>query len=553
VSSPYTATGKNGISVADAKAYIATIDTGAISDQITHYTGVATSLNTVAQAVTTINNNLQATWSGSAADAANVQFGSMASQASNLASMLSDQVVPALTDAYTGAQKAQSAIQSVKDEITQVPGTATGREAGLNGNPSQNITPAVASQVGAPPDNPSNSMTADQAVAFNVQQRTAAANAMNTVATPYGTSATTFTTIANSARDTTNTPTSSSATGFNLTSSASGSNGAASGYQSTISTGGTSRTGAGSSGGTTKVQDFVPPSPPPPGTLPTSPPSSALPPPPVVLPISPPILASPPGSPPDGDPPVGDPPVGTTPVGSDPTSGIPGGVDPVTGLPVGSGTSGTGVDPAPGVFGEGGLSGSTGSRLVSGSTGFGEGSLAGGTGSGVVPGRTGFGDPAAGAVDTSVVGGPAVGIGTGQGADQSSVGMMGGGMPGGGAGGAGGGSQGSGPSASYLRGRYLGNDEVTDSVPSQWQNPAIGGSESVLIGGQPAEAGRVTSVYAGAQDGLGNPIGMMGGGGLGGGRGNGDENDDSGSRPGYLKEDPRWWTPEGSYVPPVVE
>lgn len=131
--------------------------------------------------------------------------------------------------------------------------------------------------------------------------------------------------------------------------------------------------------------------------------------------------------------------------------------------------------------------------------------------------------------------------------------MMGGGMPGGGAGGAGGGSQGPSPSASYLRGRYLGNDEVTDNVPSQWQNPAIGGSEGVLLGGQPAEAGRVTSVYAGAQDGLGNPVGMMGGGALGSGRGSGDENDDSGSRPGYLKEDPRWWTPEGSYVPPVVE
>lgn len=222
---------------------------------------------------------------------------------------------------------------------------------------------------------------------------------------------------------------------------------------------------------------------------------------------------------------------------------------------------------APGVFGEGGLPGAAGGVPggaggsgggLPGGTNFGEtGTLAGGTGSGRVPGSTGFGDPAAaeGAAGAGAV--PAgTAAGAGQGAEQPGAGMMGGGMRGMGGGGGGGGESSGGPSAAYLRGRYFGDEDGGGQVSTPWQSPAIGGSEGVLIGAQPTEGAAVTSVYAGAQDSQGNPVGMMGGGGgggLGGARSYGEEKEESGPRPGYLKEDPQWWTPEDSYVPPVVE
>jgi hypothetical protein len=534
VSSPYNASGKNGISVADAKTYIASIDTGAIADQISHYTTVATSLNQLAYAVTTINNNLQSTWSGAAAEAANTQFGSVAGQATNMASTLTDQVLPALNAAHTGAKNAQSAIKNVQDEITQVPGSETGRVAALNGNPAQSLSPVVPSLTTTPPDNFNNSMTQDQAVAFNAKQRTAAASAMNAVAVPYSSSATMLTHVAVSAgQDAASTPASPPTTSFTLTppTGGSGSTGAANGYQSSLGSGGSSGNNGGLSG-KTKVQGFVPP---PPMTLPPPPPTAIVPPvsPPIVLPPTVPVASPPPML----SDPVGDPPAGTTPVTGSPTGSDPIGTDPITGLPI-SGTPGTGVGSgpaAPGVFGEGGLASGTGSGIVPGGTSFGAQASVEGTGTGVVGGTP--------------VGGNA---GTGQVAEQPGVGMMGGGMRGAGGGGGGGGASG-GPSASYLRGRYFGDEDGAGQASAPWESPAIGGSEGVLIGAQPAEGAGVTSVYAGAQDSQGNPVGMMGGGGFGGSRGYGEEKVESGPRPGYLKEDPQWWTPEGSYVPPVVE
>ena len=553
MSSPYGASGKNGISVADAKAYIATIDPDGIADQITHYTTVATSLNNLAQAITTINNNLQSTWSGSAADAANSQFGTVATNTSTLASVVSDQIVPALKDAHAGAQSAQKQIKGVQDEVTQVNSSVVTRGSVSTGiTPKVAVDPVVASQASTPPANMNESMTYEQALTYNTQQRTAAANAMNAVAVPYAAGSSTFNSVSvGLSHDATTSPPP-AATGFTLTTTSGGgsaSNGTANGYQSHLGSGGSSGSGgSGGSGGSTKIQGYVPPPPMPTPTAPPPPPGTVPPTsPPVVIPPTDPVVTSPP---PGGDP-ITDPPGGTTPVTGNPTGSDPVvGTDPVTGLPIegapGIGTgSGSG---SPGVFGEGGLPGGTS---------FGEGSLAGGTGSGIVPGGTNFGGPAAASVsETGVVGGtPTEGsTGAAQSAEQPGMGMMGGMRGGGGGGGGSTGGGSGGPSAAYLRGRYLGDDETaTGYASAPWESPAIGGSESVLIGAQPAEGAGVTSVYTGAQDSNGNPVGMMGGGGLGASRSYGEESEESGPRPSYVKEDPQWWTPEGSYVPPVVE
>jgi uncharacterized protein YukE len=90
---PYNA---NNLPVAQAKSYIGSIDMNGIAGQIQHYQSAAAALGKLAQQITGINAKLQATWTGSAASAANIQFGTVAQNANFMSELLSGQVVPAL-------------------------------------------------------------------------------------------------------------------------------------------------------------------------------------------------------------------------------------------------------------------------------------------------------------------------------------------------------------------------------------------------------------------------------------------------------------------------
>jgi hypothetical protein len=506
---------ENNLSVADAKAYIASIDTGAIGDQITHYQTVATNLGTLAQQVSTINSSLQATWSGEAADAANIQFGTAARNASFMSTLLSGSVVPALQGVQSAAQQAKAEIGGVQNEVTvNTYSPSSGKEADAE----DSIRLSAISQQKT----------------FNSTQRRAAAKVMNGVANNYNSTATTLSSIATSSQTISSTPTSNSNGSFTFSSAGGGSNSSGS-YSLTVGTsGGGSKRVSSTPGGGTKVQGYVPP------PTSTKPPSASspisTPPPKVKTPVAPPVVGVP----------VGDP-GGSDPVGTDPVTGVLGGTNPVTGDPVGVTsdplpseglgiTSGVGSKSSPGVFDEEGLPGGTGSSA--------------GSGVGFIPGATSFGG--ANAIDGNAygaIGSSAASAGVESAGGESSMGMMGG-MGGGGGGSSFGGGEGVG-SSTYSRSHFLGQGSESNYAPTQWENPAIGGEEGVLIGQRPPVGSGVTSVYAGAQDEQGNALAMMGGG-VRGGFGS-DEDDDSRRRPDYLKEDRQWWQPEGTYVPPVVE
>lgn len=528
MASPYNANGKNGISVADAKAYIATIKTDAIENQIAHYKQVATSLNTLAQSVTTINSNLQETWSGIAADAANKKFGTVAGQASNMALILSETVVPTLSAVHTGALSAQAQIRGVQDEVTQVHNPIMGfaqANTGIVG--STPIAPVVSSKASTPPVVSNSTLTPAEAVAFNAKQRVAAASAMNAAALSYSSGASTFNRVATGL--TAHASASAPATvGFTLTppSGDLGSSGAAADYQSYIGNRrGISNSGsAGVSSGNTEVQDSAPPTP------------ISLPPPMATVPLSSPLVVDPPPTPvlPEISGPsdfIDDPPITSKPATEDLFSGNANEIDPITGVPSGNLLGKRPGPSTPGLFGEGGWPGSLGI--------------------GEAPGVTGLGAPAS--VKDKSIGGIGGFPEGGQAAEQFNAGMLSSGIRGVGGGCAEdvGGISGR-PSANYLRGRYFAGEGGAGQPSTPWDSPAIGGSESILIGAQPVGGAGVTSVYAGARDSQGNLVDMMGGGGFGGGRSCADEKEESGPRPDYLKEDPQWWMPEGFCVPPVV-
>jgi hypothetical protein len=209
-----------------------------------------------------------------------------------------------------------------------------------------------------------------------------------------------------------------------------------------------------------------------------------------------------------------------------------------TGGPDGEG-EGSAYGSTSSLFGEDGLESTTGAGAGYGSTSaYGSAS---GSGS------------AAGLTEDDAVGVGAGGIGEGSTSGMQNMAGMRGGM------GRGGGGAGAGDdsyNSQYSRGQYLSDEEGAGFATQDWQSPAIGGDESLLIPSQVDDAagasGQVTSVYDGATDAQGRP--MSGGMGMGGRRiqSGDDEEEERGRRPAYLKEDAEWWQSGQQYNPPVV-
>jgi uncharacterized protein YukE len=479
----------------------------AIDSQIAGYKAAIQQLQQVHTSVTNGSTQLQSAWSGSASDAATSAFSDTAKQTQNTIDMINSTITQ-LQSAKAAAQTAATALAKVPDE-KPVPKPGLFAQA-LNATGIESDGVSAAEQ-------------------HNTQARTQAADALNTLSTSYHDTATNMNSIAKGGQTSGFDPSNgSSAPPFTIAGGPSGpSTGAAGSYQSTVGANG----GGGSGKTTTRLESGTgtveaPPitgSPtPPPGTTGTGPGTGTV--------APDPILGSPVPDPTATDP---EGPIGTT-TGSnleetDPMMGS------TTGGPDGEG-EGTGYGSASSLFGEDGFESTTGAG--------------GGYGSTSAYGSTSGSGSAAGLGEED-----AVGVGTGEGSTSGMQNMSGmrGGM------GRGGGGAGAGDetyNSQYSRGQYLSDEEGSGFATQDWQSPAIGGDESLLIPSQVDDAagpsGQVTSVYDGATDAQGRP--MSGGMGMGGRRGQSgdDEEEERGRRPAYLKEDAEWWQSGQQYNPPVV-
>lgn len=490
--------------VAWAKQQVEAADAdNAIGAQISGYTDVNRSLNSIVDTLNNANASLQSAWSGDAASAAAQTFTDTSNHAQNVITTVNNTITQ-LKSAQSAAQAAKLAMRNVPDE-KPIP----------SGNFFSGFTNAMSDLItGTDP--------VQQAQQHNTAARTQAADVLNQLSNHYDSAANGMNSIAASTgKGSGFTPSSPPPSGsFNLGSgSYSGGSGAAAGYSFTSRSSGGRATSGPSSGG---VANGVFHDGPPPGTVVQG-----------VTPTAPPPTPTPPG--------LEDISTATTtttpgPIFGTPANGLslppneelnnPGGAGSAFGDgPNESGTGGRSKLSSSNVFGEDGFGDGTGSTNQRTASSLGSG----------LDGEEGPGGPGGRAGGSSANG------------EQSGMQGMGGRRGGGGAS-----SEEELGSSKYSRGRFFGGEEP-GSGEEEWVQPSIGGNESLFVkdGGRGAGTGRVASAYDGATDADGNPLHMMRGFGR---RGTGrDEDDERSERPDYLKEDPEWWQSAQRVAPPVVE
>jgi hypothetical protein len=472
----------NNGGVAWAKQVAQTMDPGAIDSQIQGYQAAVSSLSSVQTTLQNVKNNLASSWSGDAAEQAQQSFQTSINHAQLTQETISSSVIPALQSAKSAQQTYVSTMSSVPDEKSV---------------PQNSVIDDIESWFGA-------ETPAQKAENHNTTVRTQAADALNTLSDSYETSASQLNSVGAGSSDVV---TSTSGGAYNLGSVASSSgDGAASGYSSRVSGGGSTGTaGYVSSPPTGSVSAGSNPSTTLAGTSTTQTPN----------PVTDPTWGS------------GNPTSTTTTPEPDPIWGTSSPVETETGgntynrsglitdEPQGGGANGLSENG----FGEEGLGRSSGSRAgVFDETGMSDGELNGGSGTGV-RGRTSSGD------GSSLIG-EEEGAGGGSTEGTSSENNMSRGM---GRGGGLGGDEEDLGSSRYSRGRYLGVDEEDDSRLSS----------------------PIRSVYEDATDADGNKVNMMSSGRRGAAQSD-DEEDERRKRPSYLKEDD-FWNDAQRIVPPVIQ